>query len=290
MHKDLTKQIVYLNGKFLPIERAKISVLDRGFLFGDGVYEVICVYSGKPFRLTKHLTRLQASLDAIKLPFVVDHEEFTKIFTRLLVKNHVARGDYSIYVQITRGAASTRIRSFSEKITPTIFVLTKKIKPISVQELRKGKKAITLPDIRWQYCYIKTISSLPSILLFQEAFEQGCADAILIRNGYVLEGTSSNVFIVKKAKIITPPLSKNNLSGVTREIILQLARERGLDLKEKKIKLTELNIADEIWISSSTRGIFPIVKLNGKPVGKGKVGPIWRKMINLYFDYKRKYL
>lgn len=276
------RRIVYLNDKFSPITEAKISVLDRGFLFGDGVYEVVSVYSGKPFHLNEHLQRLQHSLDAIKLPLNVCEIDFAKIIAELLQLNSANQGDHSLYIQITRGVAEERTHNFPQQVTPTVFLMTKPIKPISYEELSRGKKAITQLDIRWKYCHIKSTSLLPSILLFQAAVDAGCDEAILIRDGYAIEGTSSNIFIVKNSQIITPPLSQENLSGVTRDLILQILRNNALPFQEKNIAEQELFEADEVWISSSTRGIFPIIELNGKAIGNGVVGPLWQKVMQLY--------
>ncbi|MFA6409350.1 MAG: aminotransferase class IV [Gammaproteobacteria bacterium] len=281
------QQIVYLNGKFLQIKNAKISVLDRGFLFGDGVYEVIPIYNGSAVGLREHLERLQHSLDAIKISLKIDVKTFESIFKSLLEKNSATTGAYSIYLQITRGAASERGQAFPKEITPTIFAITKAIPPLSYETLRHGKSAVTHEDIRWKYCHIKSISLLPTLLLFDKAVEANADETILIRNGYALEGTSSNVFIVEKGIIFTPPLSEENLSGVTRNLILKLARENNFVLREEEILKDRLFSADEVWISSSSRGIFPIVKLDGKIIGNGKPGKIWDRMIKLYINQTR---
>jgi len=281
------KQIVYLNGKFLQIKNAKVSVLDRGFLFGDGVYEVIPIYNGSAVGLTEHLERLQHSLDAIKIPLKINVKNFENLFKTLLEKNSAMTGAYSIYLQITRGAASERGHAFPKEITPTVFAITKAIPQLSYENLRRGKSAITHEDIRWKYCHIKSISLLPTLLLFDKAVEAHADETILIRNGYALEGTSSNIFIVEKGVIFTPPLSEENLSGVTRNLILKLARENNFVLHEEEISKDRLFSADEIWISSSSRGIFPIVKLDEKIISKSKPGEVWEKMIRLYIDQTR---
>jgi D-alanine transaminase len=282
--------IVYLNGEFLPASAAKISVFDRGFLFGDGVYEVLPAYSGKPFRLAEHLARLQHSLDATRIELDTKQVDFATIFAKLLQHNNaIISNDYSIYLQVTRGAPSERTHAFPQPpVAPTIFACTKRIKPLSYEELSRGKSAITAIDTRWKYCHIKSISLLPTILLFQQAADAHCDETILLRNGYALEGTSSNVFIVNDGVIVTPPLSKESLSGVTRDLILHILRENRLSFKERRIKAAELQRADEVWISSSTRAIFPIVKLDGKIVGSGKPGAIWHKVIKLYLAHKEQ--
>jgi D-alanine transaminase len=276
------QQIVYLNGEFLPVTEAKISVLDRGFLFGDGVYEVIPVYNGIPFGLSGHLERLQTSLNNISLNLKIDQKFFAAIFHELLKRNHALEKPHSIYLEVTRGSALERNHAFPQEITPTIFAITKAIKPLSYAELSLGKSAVTAEDIRWKYCHIKSISLLPTLLLFQKAVAAHADETILIRDGYALEGTSSNVFIVKNGVIYTPPLSEENLSGITRDMVLKLAKNNEIPLEEKQITSSELFTADEVWISSSTRGIYPIIKLDGKPVADGGIGPIWQKMIKLY--------
>lgn len=282
-------RIVYLNHKFLPLKQAKISMLDRGFLFGDGVYEVIPVLNGKPFHLREHLKRLQQSLRAIKCKFNLDYAKFEKNILKLLRLNWANQGDYSVYLQITRGVDTDRNRNLPPHLKPTIFMLIKPVAPLSDQELKKGKCAVTAVDIRWQYCHIKSISLLPTLLLVDKAMRANCEETILIRDDKVLEGTSSNVFVVKNNKVFTPLLSVNNLSGITRDLIMKLARKNKISIIEKNISKKFLQSADEIWITSSTRGIYPIVKLDGKKVGKGAVGKIWEKMIEIYFDYRKRY-
>lgn len=271
-------RLVYLNGKFIPLKKAQISVLDRGFLFGDGVYEVISVHDGKASHLREHLKRLRQSLRAIHCHFVVNCIQFEKDILKLLRLNRAHQGNYSVYVQITRGVDTDRNRNLPRKLKPTVFALVKRVNAPTYQELKKGKAAITAVDIRWQYNHIKSISLLPSLLLADRALRAGCEETILIRDGKVLEGTSSNVFVVKNGKIFTPLLSENNLSGVTRDLILKLARKNKIPIVEKNIAENFLRSVDEIWITSSTRGIYPIVKLNGKRVGNGKAGKMWERM------------
>lgn len=285
----MQKPIVFLNDEFLPQDSACISVMDRGFLFGDGVYEVIPVYNGKPFRWREHLSRLQHSLDYIEIKCKVDLEKFANYFRKLIELNDANEKESSLYVQITRGATPVRTHYFPAiDVMPTIFFSIRPVKKITYEDLHLGKKAITLHDTRWENCHIKSISLLPSVLLAQEVFAAGCDEGILIRDGYVLEGILSNVFVVKNGVIITPPLTHNNLSGVTRELILQIIYEHHFLFEEREIEENALETADEIWISSSPRTIFPITKLNNMNVGNGKVGKIWDKIIKLFFEYKDK--
>lgn len=285
----MDKRIVFLNGEFLPITEAKISVLDRGFLFGDGVYEVIPVYSGKILGLEGHLKRLQNSLNAIYMDYKVDNTFFANIFVELLKKNNALVGDYSIYLEITRGAPKERTHNFPvESVAPTIFAMLKQLKSMSYEELLQGKNAVTAEDVRWKNCHIKSISLLPTVLLYQKAFAANAIETILIRSGAVIEGTMSNVFIVKDGAIITPPLTRHNLSGVTRSFIFKIAEEYKMSILEKKIKVSELRSADEIWVSSSPWGIVPIIQLDGKPVKDGRVGKIWQKVIKFYLEMEQK--
>ena len=276
--KSQKKHIVFLNGKFLPLNKAKISILDRGFIFGDGVYEVVLIRDGMPLYLYEHLKRLRTSLRAIYCSAKINYSEITQIISRLLRLNCALCGCYSLYFQITRGVDADRNRQFSRNLTPTIFMLLKPIYPLSFEELRCGKAAITAEDIRWRYCHIKSISLLPTLLLVNQAFRANCEETIVIREGKVLEGTSSNVFVVKNGKIFTPLLSEHNLSGVTRDLILKIARRNGMAVVERAVSVSFLRHADEVWISSSTRGIYPIVKLDGKKIGNGKAGPVWEKI------------
>lgn len=281
-------QIVYLNGDFLPINEARVSVLDRGFLFGDGVYEVVPIYNGKTFQLDEHIARLQHSLDAIKLEVQTAAIDFVKIIASLLeLNNAIESQDYSLYIEVTRGPAEERAHAFPGQVSPTIFLMLKPLKPLIYEELQCGKKAITHQDIRWQYCHIKSISLLPNVLLYQAALNSDCDETILIRDGLVVEGTSSNVFMVKNGVVFTPPLSQERLSGVTRSVILKILQENSLPFYEQNITVEQLFTADEVWISSSTRSIFPIVVIDGRIIGDGKAGAIWQKVMQLYLIRKR---
>lgn len=281
--------IVYLNNQYLPLSEAKIPVLDRGFLFGDGIYEVIPVYNGKLFRFNEHLERLQNSLDAIHLKNPYNNEEWNNIFLGLVEHNDSTDPKKSIYLQITRGSTETRLHDFPENSKPTVFAKIKVIDPISKDELAKGKSAITLIDNRWLNCHIKSIALLPNLLLHQQAVNHGCEEAILIRDGKVTEGTTSNVFIVKDETIITPPKSNLLLPGVTRDLTIELAKNNHFKYAERDIPETEFLAADEIWISSSNREIFPIVNVDGRQIGNGKAGIIWDKMFDHFHNYIKSY-
>lgn len=276
--------VVYLNGEYLPLEEAKISVLDRGFLFADGVYEVIPAYGGRLLRLQEHMDRLQTNLDAIRLANPLLAEEWNNIFERLLKDN--PSEDQSVYLQVTRGVAAKRNHGFPDEVTQTVFIMVNELQAVNKEELRPGVSAITLDDIRWKACNIKSISLLGNILLRQQAHDNNAAEAILINDGNAVEGAASNVFIVKDNVIITPPTSFCLLPGVTRDLILELAKKHHFKYQVRDIVEDELFSADEIWLTSSTKEILPVVELNAKPVANGQSGPMWERMIDVYQTYK----
>lgn len=274
-------QQVYLNGDYLPLSEAKVSVLDRGFLFGDGVYEVIPAYAGKLFRLAEHVDRLNNSLTGIRLPLPHCVADWEAIFTPLLE----ADKDQYIYLQVTRGYAAKRDHGFPDQVAPTIFAMCSPISPF-VGRIN-GIKAITLDDIRWQLCNIKAITLLANILLRQQALDQDCVEAILVKNGYVSEGAASNLFAVIDGELITPPKSNEILPGITRDVILELAEANRIPYREDVIALEALQNASEIWVASSTREIVPVIELDGIMVGDGKPGPCWQRMDDLLQTYKK---
>ena len=279
----MTSSTVYLNGEYLPLEQACVPVLDRGFIFGDGVYEVIPVYNRKVFRLEHHLQRLKNSMQAVRLNNPFTDAEWSEIINNVVERND--GGDQSIYLQITRGVAS-RDHRFPDEVTPTVFVMSNLFVMVPREQLEHGVSAITLDDIRWQYCSIKSIALLPNILLRQQAVEQGAAEAILLRDNEVTEGAASNVFIVKDGVIITPPKTDCLLPGITRDLVVEQAHEHDMPVKEVIIKQDDLLAADEIWLTSSTKEILPVTQLNGQTIGSGKPGPVWEQMYGLYQEYK----
>lgn len=279
--------IVYLNGEYLPIDQAKISVLDRGFLFGDSVYEVISVFNGKPFRPKEHLLRLENSLNAIYLPPPLSIEKWLAILDELLQRNEVGKQNKSIYLQVTRGAEKTRSHGLPKtNINPTIFIMLSDLQQPNYDDLTYGFSIITKEDTRRRDCYIKSTSLLPSILAHQEALEQDANDAIFVRDGHIIEGSSSNLFIVKHGIIITPPKNIHMLGGITRELILELAIQHQIPYQERDITVAELLQADEVWISSSSRDIMPITKVDKTVINDGRLGPLWKKMLTYFREYK----
>jgi D-alanine transaminase len=278
----MTSKTVYLNGDYLPIEQAKVSVMDRGFLFGDGVYEVIPCYQGKLFHLPAHIDRLSASLAGIGMENPYTTEQWLNIFKPLI---DASQNQY-IYLQITRGVAEKRDHAFPANIQPTIFVMCNNIVPFA--GLETGVKAATFDDSRWQFCNIKAIALLAHLLHRQDAVEKDCAEAILInRDGFVTEGAASNVFAVINGVLITPPKSNQILVGITRDVILELAGKNNLPYREAEISLAELKTASEIWVTSSTREIIPVVELDGSPVADGKVGAVWHTVNSIFQAYKQ---
>jgi len=277
--------VVYLNGDYLEEKDACVSVLDRGFIFGDGVYEVIPAYGGHLFRLEQHLQRLSDSLTGIRLENPLTNTEWTEII-ETVVKRNGGNSDQSIYLQVTRGAAK-RDHAFPEKIYQTVFVMSSPMHAVSSEKLANGVSAITHEDIRWRYCHIKSIALLPNTLMRQAARDAGADEAILNRDEKITEGAASNVFIVKDGTIITPPKDDCLLPGITRDLILEIARDAGLSCCETDITQEQLHNADEIWLSSSTKEILPVTQLDGNPVGDGTPGKHWQDMLARYQEHKK---
>lgn len=278
----MENKTVYLNGDYLPLSEAKISVLDRGFLFGDGIYEVIPAYSGRLFRLQEHLLRLENSLNSIRLDNPHTREQWAEILQPLLTGEQ----DQYIYLQITRGVAAKRDHAFPEHTVPTVFAMCSPIVPLT--GLDRGVRAITLDDNRWGQCNIKAITLLPNILHRQRAIDQGCAEAILVKKGHVTEGAASNLFAVLDNVLVTPPKGSDILPGITRDLILEIAQVHHIAHREDLIPLEALRSAREIWLTSSTREIIPVVELDSEPVANGKPGPVWHHMQELFQDFKKQ--
>ncbi len=275
-------EIVWLNGRFVAAAEATVSVLDRGFIFGDGVYEVVPVFGSHIVRLEEHLRRLRQSLAAIYMESPCSDAEWGAIIDGLLERNPCGR-DRSVYLHVTRGVAP-REHVIRSPLTPTVFGMCS---PIPERVYDKGLSAITHADIRWQYCDIKAISLLPGVLLRERARRaDGSNEAILLRDGVVTEGAASNVFVVSAGAVRTPAKSNHLLPGVTRDLVVELLRGTGIGANEGPISEGELRAANEIWLTSSTMGIAPVTRLDGKPVGDGGPGPVWQAADRVYQDYK----
>ena len=274
----------YLNGDFLPLSETRISVMDRGFLFGDGVYEVIPVYGGRLFRLEHHLKRLQNSLDAIRISNPLAPAEWHLMLTKLVESNDAE--DQAVYLQVTRGVAEKRDHAFPADVTPTLFAMSTPMAESVDIDAIPGVSAVTLEDIRWNLCNVKAITLLPNVLLRQQAIDGGGTEAILIKNGLAIEGAASNVFIVSNGLLITPPNGPSLLPGITRDLVIELAANHANPFREADITEQQLFNAEEIWLTSSTREISPVIQLNDRVISAGKPGPLWRRMIKLYQDHK----
>lgn len=281
----MNSPLVYLNGDFLPLDQARVPVLDRGFLFGDGVYEVIPAYAGHLFRLEQHLDRLSQSLAAIRMQPPLSHDQWREVLQRLLAGR---AGDHSIYLQVTRGADSKRDHEIPQGIAPTVFAMATPLSAPPEERLQRGISCITLDDIRWAHCNVKAITLLGNVLLKQQALDEGSLEAILIREGAAIEGSASNLFVITNGLIITPPKGPQLLPGITRDLVLELAADAGLPYAEASIHVTELESADEIWMTSSTKEVMAVTRLNGQAVGNGRPGPLWEQMNGLYQACKER--
>lgn len=274
---------VYLNGKFMALDDAKISPMDRGFTFGDGVYEVIPVYNRRIFRLSDHIDRLQESMKRIYISSPYSMDEWQNILESLVEYNNGL--NQSIYLQVTRGV-TPREHTFSHETTPTVFIMSR---PLEKPDNSKGSAAITRQDIRWKLCNIKAITLLPSVLLRYDARLEGANEAILISHGYVTEGAASNIFICKDRHVSTPPKSEKILAGITRDLVINLLRDNNISCLEEMVTLDMLRTADEIWLTSSTQEIVPVVKLDGVDVGNGVPGTLYEAANKIYQEFLVNY-
>lgn len=276
--------ICYLDGSFVPLSEARISPMDRGFLFGDGAYEVIPVYSGRPFRLDEHLVRLGNTLAALRLPDPHAFEEWRRIVREVVARNPLS--DQSVYLQVSRGADKRRNHAFPEVMRPTVFLMSEELLTTSAGQRATGVGAITAADVRWLRCDLKAVSLLANCLLRQQAVELGCAETILLRDGFLTEGAASSIFIVRNGVLLAPPKSHLMLPGITYDVILELAAKHSLPHEVREILEGELRSADEIWMTSSTKEILPITRLDDRPVGSGQPGPVAQRMHGWYQDFK----
>jgi D-alanine transaminase len=276
-------QIVYLNGKFLPIDQAFVPVLDRGFIFGDGVYEVIPVYSRHIFRLAEHLERLQNSLDGIRLASPHSNEDWAVLIRELIRQNEGE--DQYIYLHVTRGVAR-RDHAFPKATAPTVFMMSNPLLTPPRELYESGVPAVTAVDNRWDRCDIKAIALLPNILLRQFAIDHSAVETLLFRDGVLTEGAVSNIFAVENGVILAPPKDNHMLPGITYDLVLELAEASGIPLQIGKFVEARIRAADELWLTSSTKEVLPITTLDGKPVGTGKPGQVFWKMHALYQTYK----
>jgi len=274
--------IVYLNGEYTPVEMAHVSVLDRGFTFADAIYEVIPVYGDHIFRVQEHLNRLDNCLSEIYIKNPYSGTQWIEIFSQILEKNE-KNSDRILYVQVTRGVGE-RVHLDDSNLTPTVFVMCK---PLAAMETEKGVDVITHEDIRWKYCHIKATALLANVLLKKRAREaDGCIETILVKNDHITEGAASNVFVVKDAAVITPRKDGSVLPGITRDLIVELLQQVTIPCSESSISLEDLRNADEVWLTSSTMGIMPVVRIDNKNVADGKPGRVWEKANRLFQEFK----
>ena len=277
--------MVFLNGKFLPIEEAKIPVLDRGFIFGDGVYELVPVYSRVPFRLDEHMSRLERSLSETGIRNPYSRAQWREIIFKLI--DSQSFDDQGIYFQVTRGVAK-RDHAFPKNVEPTVFMMSNPLVNPPKEQVERGGSAVSAKDHRWLRCDIKSTSLIGNCLLRQLSAENGAAETILFRDGKLTEASASNVFIVKRGRIQSPGKGNLILPGITYDVVAELARANGLPLEFREVTEAEVRNADEIWITSSSKEVFPIVELDGAKVGEGRPGPVFHRMYQLYQEFKQK--
>ncbi|HSN18778.1 MAG TPA: D-amino acid aminotransferase [Gammaproteobacteria bacterium] len=276
----------YLNGVFLPLTEARLSPLDRGFLFGDGVYEVIPAYAGRLFHLPAHLKRLQHSLDGIRLKNPLSSERWTSLLQELVQKN--GGGDQAVYLQVSRGADVGRDHTFPAQAPATVFAMSSPLSGLSEELKSQGAKVVTLQDIRWQRCDIKCTALLGNVLLRQQAADAGCHEGILIRDGHITEGTASSLFVVEDGVLVTPPDGPELLPSITRDVVLKLAERVHLPVRRDRLPLSALERAEEVWLASSTREVYAVTRIDGQPVRDGIPGVQWKRMYALFQEHKQE--
>lgn len=279
---------VYLNGVYLPMEEARISPMDRGFLFGDGIYEVIPSYDGQLVGFTPHMTRMQDGLDAIEIRLQLDHEQWRTIAAELSARN--GGGNLGIYFHVSRGADTQRNHAYPEQITPTTYAFAFAIPPAPVPEKSAAScyTVATTPDMRWKRCNIKSTALLGNVMHYQHGHALGHKETILYNpDGEVTEAAACNVFVVKNGVVATPLLDHQKLPGITRLMLLEILRRDGsIPVEERVVTMSELEQADEVWLTSSSKEIAPVLQIDGKDVGDGKVGDVWLAAQTLYTAHK----
>lgn len=279
----MTQIQAFLNGDYMPLEECKVSPLDRGFIFGDGIYELLPVYKKKPFYLQQHLTRLERSMNEIRIDNPNPRSEWEKIIQTLILNSN--EENLAIYVQVTRGVAP-RDHVFPKETDATVFAMANVLAPVPQDILQNGVAVITSEDLRWQRCDIKVISLLANILSRQDALQASAAEAIMVRDGYALEGAASNLFVVRDGKVFTHPKDNLILPGITRDFILELLDEQGIHYAEQPISKEWLYSSDEIWITSSAKEVLAVTKIDGDQVGKGVPGEVWKNTHALFQQRK----
>ena len=277
--------VCYLNGEWMELSEARVSPMDRGFLFGDGAYEVLPAYSGKLFRLDEHLRRLEQTLSNLGLPNPKSRDEWRQVLRGIVERNPWP--DQSIYLQVTRGVAEVRTHAYPAEVTPTVFLMSEALVSPSDEMRAAGVSAVSSADFRWLRCDLKTVSLLANCMLKQLAAEKGCMETVLFRDGFLTEGAASSIFVVHDGVLRVPPKSHLMLPGITYDVVLELARDRGMPFQVREVLEEEVRGADELWMTSSTKEVLPIPRLDDRPVGKGKPGPMAAQMYEWYQDFKQ---
>jgi D-alanine transaminase len=273
------EQFVHLNGALVRISDAKISVLDRGFIYGDGAYELVPVYGWRPFRMSQHLARLQRTLDAIRLANPHTNDEWQRLIGELIERQPFA--DQAVYLQVTRGVAK-RDHSFPKDTVPTVFLMSNPLPVPTREQVARGVAVVTAEDNRWKRCDLKTISLLGNVLMRQLATDAGAAETIMFRDGWLTEASSSNVLVVKDGMILAPPKDHQILPGITYDAAIEFARDAGLAVDIRPISKAETLEADEMWLSSSTKEVLAVTTVDGRAFGGGMPGPVFRRMYDLF--------
>lgn len=279
----MSQAVCYLNGEFVPLQQAKISVLDRGFIFGDAIYEVIPVYRRKPLRLAAHIARLQRSLGDIRIASPYSDGEWAGLIADLI--GYEASDDQAVYLQVSRGVAKREF-GLLQGVEPTVFMLSSPFVAPPKHQIDSGIAAVSLPDFRWLRCDIKSTSLLGANMLRQFANDAGGAECVLFRDGYLTEGSSSNIFIVKNGTLVAPPKSRLILPGITYDLVLELARANAVPIDVREIPEAEVKTADELMLSASLRELLAITQLDGKPIGNGVPGAVFQRLYELFTAYK----
>jgi D-alanine transaminase len=278
--------ICYLNGHYLPLAEARVSPLDRAFLFGDAVYEVLPIYASRPFRLREHLDRLNRSLAGIRMSAPLSHTDWAEISQDLISRNS-ARDAY-LYLQVTRGAELGRNHAWPEDLKPTLFAYVTALEPLSPSILEHGVSAVTATDTRWARRDIKSTALLANILLKKLSADAGAFETIMLENGELTEGSSTTVHVVRDGVVRTPPNGHHILPGTTRDVVTELAGRLSVRCESSRVSEAMLRAADEIWLAFATRGVLPVTALDGAPVGTGKPGPLFKRISAAFADYTRE--
>ena len=279
-----TDSIVYLNGEYLRLGDAQVSVLDRGFIFGDGIYDVVPAYSGRPFRMAEHLARLERSLASISIRVDMRTADWEALVTDLIQRSGL--GDCMVYIQVTRGVAK-RDHAFPKNATPTVFCMVSPFIRPDVSQREQGLSAVSIPDLRWLRCEIKSVSLLGNVLAKQAAVEAGVDEVLQFRDGFLSEGASCNIWVVKNNVLLAPPRNNLILEGIRYGFLEELAAQTGVSFQARPISEQEVDQADELMLTSATREILPITTYNSRPVGTGRPGPVYQKLREGYDEVIR---